>query len=232
MKNIIIEFLNFKISDKIISLSKKTARLISYCYKLNPAKIIVLDNAISPDWAISKKKSEFNSSSIKIATVGSTSRKEKGIGFLISALSLTTHGIELNIYGENTDLPRTDRYNNLTVNFYPFMEKKELICKLPENDVLLVPSLYDTFNLSLLEAMNIGMLFISSDRVGLTERFDDRLMKFVYKHYNSADLLDKLKMVINLSPEERNYYSDLNHKFSLGFTWDKVSNQYLAIFNE
>lgn len=232
MKNLIIEYLNFKISDKIISLSKKSARLISYCYNLDRGKIRVLDNGLSSIGTFNKKTSAFNPLSVKLAVVGSTSRKEKGIGFLIKALSLLDYKIELNVYGENTDLLRTDRFNNLNVNLHPFVENKELICKLADNDIFIAPSSYDTFNLSLLEAMNIGMLIISSDRVGLAERFDDKLMKFVYKHNNMSDLQDKLKMVINFSPEERSFYSELNHEFSLAFNWDKVSNQYLTIFNE
>jgi glycosyltransferase involved in cell wall biosynthesis len=224
--------LNFKISDNIISLSQKTARLISYCYKLDRTKIRVLNNGVSPSTSLVKKTTVFNPEEIKLAVVGSTSRKEKGIEFLISALTSSNYIFELNIFGEKTDLPRSDRYDNLNVNFNPFVERKELFCKLIENKIFIVPSYYDTFNLSLLEAMNLGMLFIASDRVGLTERFDNRLFKFVYKHKSKSDLLDKLKMIINLSPEEKNYYSDLNHQFSLGFTWDKVSTQYLALFNE
>jgi glycosyltransferase involved in cell wall biosynthesis len=230
-KTSLIEHLNFMIADNIISLSEKTARLITYCYQINPAKIKVFSNGITPQEMMGGNAMVFNLSNIKIATVGSSTRKEKGADFLIKALSASDYNVELNIFGEQSDLFRSDKYNNVTVNLHPFSEKKEMLHYLSENDILIAPSSYDTFNVSLLEAMNIGMLFISSDRVGLTERFDDRLKKFVYKHYSSADLLDKLNMVIKLSPEERKYYSDLNHEFSLGFTWDKVSTQYLELFN-
>jgi glycosyltransferase involved in cell wall biosynthesis len=232
LKNKVIEYLIFRISDNIISLSEKTARLISYCYKLNHAKIRVLNNGITPDNITNRTNPLFNLSNIKLAVVGSTDRREKGIGFLISTLVSSEYTIELNVFGENSDLLRTDRYNKLNVNLHPFVDKKELLCHLAENDIFIVPSSYDTFNLSLLEAMNLGMLFVSSDRVGLTERFDEKLMKFVYKHHSKEDLLNKLKMVINLSPEERSYYSELNHQFSLGFTWDKVASQYLELFND
>jgi len=230
-KNSITEYLNFKISDKIISLSEKTARLISYCYKIDHNHIKVLDNGISTNVTVKKNISVFDPSSIKLAVIGSTDRKEKGIGALITSLVSFDMDIELNVYGEKTDLLRTDRYNKLNVNYFPFMEKKQLLCNLIENDIYIAPSSYDTFNLSLLEAMNLGMLIISSDRVGLTERFDENLMRFVYKHHSKDDLFHKLKMTLNLSPEERKYYSGLNHQFSLGFTWDKVSMQYLEIFS-
>jgi glycosyltransferase involved in cell wall biosynthesis len=230
-KNSLIEYINFKISDNIISLSEKTARLITYCYKIKPSKIRVLNNGINPDEISKVKSPAFNTSKIKIATVGSTTRKEKGAGFLIKALSGLDRNVELNVFGEKADSFRSEQYNNLTVNFHPFLEKKEMLLLLSENDILIAASSYDTFNVSLLEAMNIGMLFISSDRVGLTERFDNTLLKFVYKHYSIADLISKINMVITLTPEERTYYSELNHRFSLDYAWDKVSSQYLELFN-
>ena len=231
VQNCIIEFLIFKISDKIICLSEKTRRLISVCYKLDPGKIKILSNGIISEKAPDFKPVSFNASVLKLASIGTVTRKEKGIGFLISSLSMADYKVELNVYGENTDLLRTDIYNNLKVNSYPFVQKKQLLSNLAGNDILIVPSSYDTFNLGLLEAMNVGMLFICSDRVGLTERFDSELMKFVYKHYSTADLLDKIIMILKLSPEKKKYYSNKNYLFSLGFTWDKISSQYLELFN-
>jgi glycosyltransferase involved in cell wall biosynthesis len=232
LKNKIAEYLNFKIADTIIALSVKTSRLITYCYKLNPAKIRILNNGITLNLSIRKEIKDNKSALLKIATVGSTVRKEKGIDFLLEALCSTGYKIELNVFGEKSDSVKTINKNLVTMNCYPVMEKEKMFEEIIKNDIFVSASSYEHFNLSLLEAMNLGMLFISSDRVGLTERFDSSLLKFVYRYNDRKEFIEKLNMVVNLPLEDKIYFSSLNIKFSRDYSWDKISEQYISLFYE
>jgi glycosyltransferase involved in cell wall biosynthesis len=81
--------------------------------------------------------------------------------------------------------------------------------------------------------MNAGLLFIASDRVGLTDYFPQKFKQYIVNYGNKDQLVNKLTELIELPIEEKNKISSEINKFSLSFEWDKViaelENKYCQI---
>jgi len=75
--------------------------------------------------------------------------------------------------------------------------------------------------------MDTGILFISSDRVGLTERFPESFNKFIVPFGNAEKLKDKILELHNLDYNEKNKLTNEIRMFASGFSWDKVSEDYV-----
>jgi glycosyltransferase involved in cell wall biosynthesis len=207
-------------------LSKVEARFLIKYLKVNNEKIRIVDNGINL-FRI-KKKFINNSNIIKIIFIGSLNRKEKSFDFLLAALTKIKKRILLNVYSyhqqenENLRIPP-----NVQLNLGNPLNEIELRKEFCNNDLFIIPSRRDTFPLSLLEAMDTGILFISSDRVGLTERFPDSFNKFLIPYGNVGKLKDKILELHNLDYNEKNKLTDEIRMFASGFSWDKVSEDYV-----
>ena len=226
-----IERLVLKYSDSLQILSKVEARFLIKYLKVKNEKIRIVDNGINPSRI--KKKYIVNSDIIKIIFIGSLNRKEKSFDFLLAALTKINKKVLLNVHSyykqesENLWIPP-----NVQLNLGNPLNEIELRREFCNNDLFVIPSRRDTFPLSLLEAMDTGILFISSDRVGLTERFPESFNKFTVPFGNEEKLKDKILELHYVDYLEKNKLSEEIRKFAAGYTWDKVSNEYVQLYND
>ncbi len=97
---------------------------------------------------------------------------------------------------------------------------------------LSVPSVYDSFNISLLEAMNTGIIILASSRVGLAERFGEELSSLIFKYNSENSLLDRINYVFEMNDETKVYLSSKIREFSNNYSWSTIANEYLQIYNK
>ena len=227
----IIEKIVLKYSDMLEILSKVEARFLIRFLKVQYDKIRIVDNGIYP-YGIIKKYGD-NTDIINIIFVGSIARKEKSFDFLLQALSKINNQIILSVYSYdqqekgNLEIPK-----NVKLILGASLTEIELRNKFCKNDLFIIPSKRDTFPLSLLEAMDTGMLFISTDRVGLTERFPEPFKRFVVPCGDTEKLTDKILELRQLDYVEKNQLADEIRKFTVDYTWDKISGQYIELYYE
>jgi len=121
---------------------------------------------------------------------------------------------------------------NVQLNLGNPLNEVELRKEFCNNDLFVIPSRRDTFPLSLLEAMDTGLLFISSDRVGLTERFPESFNKFIVPFGNAEKWKNKILELLKLDVTEKNKLSNDIRGFASKFTWEKVTNDYIQLYSE
>lgn len=210
-------------SDYILTLSERISRFIKYYFKINDKRILPFRNGIDIYPEIKKIYSEHNKV-IKIISVGSIDREEKGYSFLLESLSLLQMPVELTIISSastgNKIFNKLTRHINLKIKG-PF-DNKKLREEMVNNDIYIASSLYETFSISLLESMNAGLLFITTDRVGLTDYFTKDLTQFIIRYGNKNQLAKKILELTELPIQMKNETGDIAYKFSIEFEWDKV----------
>jgi glycosyltransferase involved in cell wall biosynthesis len=227
----LIEKVVLKFSDLLQVFSKAEARFLINYLSVKEEKIKIVDNGINN---IELKKEYFeHTDTIKIIFIGSIYRKEKAFDFLLNALAEINKPVVLNVFSykqeesENIEIPGNVQLN--LGNPLAEIELREEFCK---NDLFIIPSKIDYFPLALLEAMDTGILFISSDRVGLTERFPESFNKFIVPFGNAEKLKDKILELHNLDYIEKNRLAEQIREFAYKFSWETVSKQYVKLFNE
>jgi glycosyltransferase involved in cell wall biosynthesis len=70
-------------------------------------------------------------------------------------------------------------------------------------DFVCVPSLWDVFNLSAVEAMESGKVVLCSRQAGAEMLIEDGVNGFLFEPDQPGDLAAKLKQILQTSPEER-----------------------------
>lgn len=233
IKGKLIEKMLFRYCDKLLFLSEKSVRLASIYFRIKTNRCEIVDNGIAYDTNSKRYAVPIDKINLKIAIIaatGKSERKEKGLDILLRYLNSNNSKYEINYYGTTKEL--SQEAGNIKIHYSPYLTEEKLSKALISNDLLIVPSRYEQFNMGLLKAMGLGMLFLSSDRVGLTERFDNILNQFVYRYNNCEDFHCKLNYILNMNNDELKYYNEYIRNFTLHFTWDKISEKYLSIFNE
>jgi glycosyltransferase involved in cell wall biosynthesis len=223
-------------ADYILTLSERISRFIKYYFKIKVNRVLLFRNGIEiyPDIV---KKYSGQITTLKIITVGNTDREEKGYSFLLESLSLLHFPIELTIISSVNveDNNFSSLPDHIHLNIKGTLENKKLREEMVKNDIYIASGRYETFSISLLESMNAGMLFITTDRVGLTDYFTKDLRQNIITYGNKSQFVKKLTELIGLPLQEKNELSIRANRFSLGFEWGKVigelENKYSEILN-
>jgi len=237
IRTLLNEWLVLHQADYIFALSKRNSRFISLYFNINKKKILLFKNGICSIPGIVKNYSE-QLKSIKIISVGNINREEKGYSFLLESISLLQFPVELTIIssekGGNKIFNNLPGFINLKIKGP--LDNKSLRKEMLHNDIYIASSRYEPFCISLLEGMNVGLLFISTDRVGLTDYFPPNFSQYIIRYGDKIHLVNKITELIELSLSKKNELSNQINKFSLEFEWDKVvaelENKYSQILNE
>lgn len=226
----IIEKIVLKHSDKIQTLSRVESKFLTRFLRVKNEKIKIVDNGVN-HYEI--RKEYYNSTdTIKIIFVGSINRKEKSFEFLLGALTEIKQQVLLSIFSyEQQKINDIEMPKNVILNLGKPLNEIELRKEFCKNDMLIIPSIHESFGLSLLEGMDTGILFISTDRVGLTERFSESFKRFVIPYGNEEKLKDKILELKNLSNEEKNRIAEENKNFTINFRWDRIAQTYIQQYN-
>jgi glycosyltransferase involved in cell wall biosynthesis len=217
------EYLVLHFSDYIFTLSERISRFIHFYFKIRKNKIFVFKNGINTYPGIFKNYSK-PIDSVKIITVGSIDREEKGYKFLLESLKMLQYPIELTIISaiNNGSEIFQNLPNNIKINIKGPLDNKILREEMVKNDIYIASAKYETFSICLLESMNAGVLFISTDRVGLTDYFPANFSPYLAGYGNKSQFAKKIMELIELPLAEKNELSRRIRTFSLEFEWKKV----------
>ncbi len=228
---LLIEKLLVKYSDSIFVYSERDKRYVSRYYKRSPLKLKVINNGIN---LYDIKKDDYSiKACLKIAFIGNVNRKEKAFYQLYKVLSLIDYPIKLSIFShENQDSINTESSNNVDVNVYDPIGEIELRKELAKNDLFILPSVYESYSLSLLEVMNVGLPVIVSSRVGFTDRFTEDMKRVIFNKNDLNQLREKITHFLNLNKDEKIQTALNNINFTKHYSWKHISDDYIKIYNE
>jgi glycosyltransferase involved in cell wall biosynthesis len=210
-------------------LSEKEAKFVTRYLKVKTNKVRIVDNGINTFGF--RKEYRESSDVLKIICIGSLKRKEKAFEFLFEALSKIKNPVKLSLFDyEEQNHNKLNLPANVEIFFGKPLPESVLREEFCENDLLIVPSRYEPFSLSLLEAMETGILFIASDRVGLTSRFAESFNKFLVPYGNVEKLNDKMLELHHLDNAVKNKLSREIRRFTEEYTWEKISRKYVKLY--
>lgn len=116
------------------------------------------------------------------------------------------------------------------VRFYGWCVGKRKESFLDSLDALIIPSLYEPFGYVALEAMQRGLIVISSDNGGLDEILED--YKYKYDPYTAFELRNKIEEFISDSNGEVERQQNILLKNLKKFSAEKMVNDYEEIWEQ
>jgi len=122
------------------------------------------------------------------------------------------------------------------LQFHNPLSELEFRKELVNNDIFILPSKYESFSISLLEAMSTGILFLASNRVGLTERFHKEMTGLIFQKNNSQQLLERINYFLDLKNEQKIQLSLNILNFTKNYSWkiiaEDISQHYQQLLSE
>lgn len=237
-----IEKITIQNFNNIICVSEMLKKDILNLYKRNN-NIFVINNGVDSIYFNKKFRCcEKKSNIIRFISTGGI-RKRKGIFETIELFkylkdNLRTNTCKLDIYGPIDDGIEESFYNeiknfNLEQNiYYKGIEKdKQLLYENYSNyDFNLCLSLYDTFNVSVIESMSVGIPAIVSNKCGAAYLIDHYQEGFIID-LNSNYKEDIYNILIDFI-KNPNKFSCINEnciRSSRKFSWENICNQYVSL---
>lgn len=171
-------------------------------------KIEVVLNTIDTDKFVAKNKREFNKNDVVIGNVARVYPEIKGQDLLIKAVAeLTTRGYNIRciFVGEpmKGNMKYIDELNELAEMLkiedrVEFLGNVMNVPKVIEDiDIFALPSRFEGFGISVVEAMAMKKLCVVSNVGGLGEIISSDRLGYIFQSGNYIDLADKLECAIN-----------------------------------
>lgn len=226
----LIEKIAIRFSNLICVYNERDKKYISRYFNITKSKTAVLSNGIS---MMDIRKTNFSSGpKLKIAFVGDITRKEKGYVSLMQALAEINHPITLSVYNnESQKIKMHSADASIETKIFEPLNEREFRKQLAQNDLFIMPSLYESFGISLLEAMNSGLIILASSRVGLVERFEKELNDLVFNYKDQSDLINCIRKYLKMDNNDKTILSAKLVEFSKNYSWEIVSKEYKTLYN-
>jgi glycosyltransferase involved in cell wall biosynthesis len=154
-----------------------------------------------------------------VVFIGSINRKEKGFDFLMKSLFLLDDNIKLYIIdnGSNNSLHlKLRKIQKINVNK---MSPNEMIEFLNDKNIIVSPSEYDPFNISVLESVSCGLYPILTRQTGLSEIIESYCPSSIIDCGDNVSLTSCIKDALKHPKNERS--NNLTR-----FAWSNVLKEY------
>jgi glycosyltransferase involved in cell wall biosynthesis len=224
----------FRKAHRVVSLGGRlTGILLKYVPKKN---LVVLPNAVNIP-AAPARSFEHQDKKLKFLFVGRFALN-KGINILAEAVKeLNAEGyadkFEFNLVGKG---PLFDQYVKQyafpNLHFLGFADDDKLNALYKENDVFVLPTLFEGMPTVVLEAMAYGMPVIVTD-VGATLEMVDGTNGFIIEKNSVASLKQAILKYSKLDPSSKKQFSEASYnKVKNNFTWEIVARMHAGLFEQ
>lgn len=191
----------YKLANVIATNSKATADDSVNFYKINKNKIWVLPNSVVDYF---EQYNRFETDADKILYVGRL-HPSKGVEVLLKAFErINSKFVDLNLIilgsgPQKKDLIQLCQNLNITekVVFKGSVNKDKVLREMKSSYLTVVPSFYEAFGYTVIEAMSMKTCVIGADNTGIKEIIRDRETGLLFETGNSKDLALKIKNVLS-----------------------------------
>ena len=228
-KDNVIENIFMKNSDRLIFLSERSVELYKEIVDFDSDKIEFIPNGIDEVFFISGCKRKVNSeNNLNIVFAGDEVRKEKGLEFLLNAVSKLNFDLNLYLIG-NYSRTFENYSGNIKIKVTERMDTNDFSKFLEDKDVFVSASSYEQFSITAVEAMASGLApivtletgmssYIKNEENGITLNFgDEELLAKIIERLNF-----ERNLLITLSENARSIYGKLS--------WGKVFESYKTLY--
>lgn len=196
IKNIISESVIMQLSDIVFHLSGRSKDIILHYYRINKSKLKQARNGLD-DYFLNRPNENAVKEINSIVFIGDLKRKAKGAGFLFDSLSKINTEIKLYVISEshNDHLPQTNEFTEIII--VNKISPKDLIGFYRSKNIVISTSVYDPFNISVLEAVSCGLYPVLTEETGLSEIIRDFSECSIVEYGDSLMLSGIISSLIN-----------------------------------
>ncbi len=195
-------------------------------------KTYVIPNGINDFWLNNKFLNDKISKRVKILFVGGII-KRKNLNKVIESCDKLINNkflIELNIVGDGPLFKKFKEKKNYDyIKYFGRVSDKNKLMELYRNaDILVVPSITETFGLVYPEAMSQGLPVIYTKGQGFDGFFSNGTVGFSINPRSSDEIADSIKKIIS----NYSFYSNNAFKESSRFSWETITNKLICVYNK
>lgn len=214
------KYILLKISDAVLLYNKESIELLKECFP--NSNCILIKNGI--DISEYHRAGDFSNIKNKIITfAGGLGKNYKGLQFLMDSLGHVTTKYTLEICGE---ISNPEIHNE---NFIGELDKSDFITQLQKSRILVIPSSYESFSLTGLEAMACGVPIIITRNCGLSEHLMNGKGCFIIKYGDERALAEKIMLLLN----DDKLWLKISDEAVIAmkeFEWSGVIEQYIGLY--
>lgn len=223
--------------DHIITVSHDSAREITKAFRIKPGKMSVVYNGMDTEFFRPLKNVKKTPGSVLF--VGNVEDRKKGVVYLLKALTLTKHKVNLTVVdgGAPNRTYVTKWIDNFGLNdrihFTGKIPGEKLLELYSRNQIAVSPSLYEGFGFPAAEAMACELPLIASDGGALPEVVGEH-MKTGYT-VEARDPFGLAKAIDYLMdhPEVREKMGKAARKrIQQVFTWENAAREMVKVYQE
>lgn len=220
-------------SDLITLFSKKEYEMLKNKYSIQKKNIKILVHGVDEKFFFEKKI--FNHDKpLKIIYTGGYGRQLKGFDFLINTLAKVDFPIELFICGRMIEAELGEKIVNIKTNvkiqICGYLNSCDLSKLLRDMDVFILPSKFETFSISTVEAMASSLCCIITNTTGVANYFSDGNDVILINYDDIEGLYLSLKK-LNYNRIYLEEISKTAFDSSKRFQWESVTRDYLDLLN-
>jgi glycosyltransferase involved in cell wall biosynthesis len=206
--------------------------------KRSSVKPIVIYNGIKIEQV--KQKVDYNFSIFKIVQVGRLDHEIKGQHILLKALKIIVYekgvkNISVDFIGEGKSL---DYLNGLVkeyhledyISFLGMRDRKFIYEHLKDYNLLVQPSLYEGFGLTIVEAMAAKVPVLVSDIEGPLEIIGNGIYGWIFESNNGGDCASNILNIISIYEEVKLKLDDSYKHIFTNFNITNTSKLYLKYY--
>jgi glycosyltransferase involved in cell wall biosynthesis len=226
-----IERLLAPLSDAIVNISHWEHELARE-NGLDPQRMVTIRNGVAPLPTEDRSSLSFEEDRIHLIFVGRHDR-QKGLDILLDVFAeADSADIHLHVVGapvvDSTAVrPRSPSLSNVT--HYGWLGRSEVSDLIARADALVMPSRWEGFGLTALEAMRAGKPVLASRRGALTEIVEHGRSGFHFDPENRTELLGLLKRLDK--NELRRMGAAAHSRFLGGFTSERLNSELVALYH-
>jgi glycosyltransferase involved in cell wall biosynthesis len=230
-------------ANHVVTVSSHTAAEVSCNLQINTKNISVVPNAVNKKFHLLSSKENFifreqngiSSTTLCLLNVGSNNIRKNLDSVLELLLRLKTNGFPVQLWKAGSDFNSTQKQflqaNNLVQDVIYFGEPSDstLVKLYNAADILVAPSLYEGFGMTILEAMACGTPVITSNTTSLPEVAGDAAILV-----DPLDISAMFEAVSRLRGDPHFYQSFIVKGFerSQQFTWEKTAEKLAKIYEQ
>lgn len=219
--NHFVRLLFIKFSAGVFVFNKSDKELLSK-YRKNSQAIFVVRQGINYE-SLQKYKKEHSSLST-ILFSGGLGKEYKGLQFLRSALKKVKSDFKLVICGPNySGVSDEDYFGSLKqIDYYAILANARIV---------VVPSIYESFSLTTLEALSFGIPVILTEQCGIADYLINGTGCFIEAYGNVDGLAKNIELLLT----DDSLWQKMSRDAQLAaceFDWSKIIPTYLNIYRQ
>ncbi|MFA7360224.1 MAG: glycosyltransferase [Candidatus Kapaibacterium sp.] len=218
IKNIIVENIVIYASDKIFYLSEFSKNILLRYYSPNKSKFSKTVNGLDSCF-LNYPIKYSDKDPLTVVFIGNIDQQEKGFEFLINSLSSFPYKIKLFLIDSLKKVNKIRKYSNIDISIFDKMSPSEMCIFLSDKNIVVSPSSYDTFNISVLEAISCGLYPILTKQTGNSELLSD------FVEFSSVDFGDKQKLSNEIS-KNLTINNNRIYKSLMELSWENIFQKY------